>query len=212
MPVDPEIAGVLALLAAVDQPMHLMTPQQARKSFAALVVGGRRPEDVIQLKSVEDRTVPGAAGDLPARVYRPDELGPLPTVVLLHGGGWVIGDIETHDNTARQIARDARAVVVSVAYRLAPEAPFPASVEDAIAVTRWVAEHATELGGDHRVVVAGDSAGGNLAAVVAQQCRDAGGPELSAQFLIYPSTDVAGDYPSRVENGTGYFLESATME
>ena len=212
MPVDPEIAGVLSLLAAVDQPMHLMTPQQARESFAALVLGGRRPEDVIPVKSVEDTTVPGAAGDLPARVYRPDEAGPLPTAVLLHGGGWVIGDIETHDNTARQIARSARAVVVSVAYRLAPEAPFPAALEDAMAATTWVAEHAGELGGDDRVAVAGDSAGGNLAAVVAQQCRDTGGPELSAQFLIYPSTDVAGDYPSRVENGTGYFLESATME
>jgi acetyl esterase len=212
VPVDPEIADVLALLAAVDQPMHLMTPQQARDSFAALVVGGRRPEDVIPVKSVEDTTVPGAIGDLPARVYRPDGAGPLPTVVLLHGGGWVIGDIETHDNTARQIARDADAVVVSVGYRLAPEAPFPAAVEDAIAATRWVAEHVAELGGDDRVAVAGDSAGGNLAAVVAQTFRDAGGPPLAAQFLIYPATDVAGEYPSRTENGTGYFLETATME
>jgi acetyl esterase len=212
VPVDPEIAGVLALLAAVDQPMHRMTPQQARDAFAALVVGSRRPEDVIPVKSVEDSTVPGAVGDLPARIYRPDETGPLPTVLLLHGGGWVIGDIETHDNTARQIARDARAVVVAVGYRLAPESPFPAAVEDAIAATRWVAEHLAELGGGDRLAVAGDSAGGNLAAVVAQHCRDAGGPELSAQFLIYPSTDVAGDYPSRTENGSGYFLESATME
>jgi acetyl esterase len=212
VPVDPEIAGVLALLAAVDQPMHRMTPQQARDGFAALVVGGRRPEDVIPVKSVEDTTVPGAAGDLPARVYRPDEGGPLPTVVLLHGGGWVIGDLDTHDNTARQIARDARVVVVSVGYRLAPEAPFPAAVEDAIAATLWVAEHADELGGDERVAVAGDSAGGNLAAVVTQHFRDTDGPALAAQLLIYPATDVAGDYPSRTENGTGYFLETATME
>ena len=212
MPVDPEIGGVLALLAAVDAPMHLMTPQQARDSFAALVVGGRRPEDVIPVKSVEDTTVPGAAGDLRARIYRPDETGPLPTVVLLHGGGWVIGDLETHDNTARYIARDGRAVVVSVHYRLAREAPFHAAVEDAIAATRWVAEHVSELGGEDRLAVAGDSAGGNLAAVVAQHCRDTGGPELAAQFLIYPATDVAGDYPSRTENGTGYFLESTTME
>lgn len=208
MPLDPEIAGLLELLAAADQPMHEMTPQQARDSFVALVVGGRRPEHVIPVKSAENTTVPGAAGDLPARVYRPDETGPLPTVVLFHGGGWVIGDLETHDNTARAIARDARAVVVSVAYRLAPEAPFPAAVDDALAATRWAAGHLAELGGDDRLAVAGDSAGGNLAAVVAQQLRGS----LAAQLLIYPATDAAGEHPSRTENGSGYFLETATME
>ena len=207
MPVDPEIAGVLQLLAAAGQPMHEMTPQQARESFAALVVGGRRPEHVIPVKSAEDLTVPGAAGDLPARVYRPEAAGPLPTVVLFHGGGWVIGDLETHDNTARAICRDARAVVVSVAYRLAPEAPFPAAVEDALAATRWAAAHLDELGGTDALAVAGDSAGGNLAAVVAQEMRT----ELAAQLLIYPATDMVGDYPSRTENGTGYFLETPTM-
>ena len=147
MPVDPEIAGVLQLLAAVNQPMHEMTPQQARDSFAALVVGGRQPEHVVAVRSVEEITVPGGDGDLAARVYRPEESGPLPTVVLFHGGGWVIGDLETHDNMARAIARDSRAVVVSVDYRLAPEAPFPAAVEDALAATRWAAAHLDELGG-----------------------------------------------------------------
>jgi acetyl esterase len=208
VPVDPEIAGVLQLIAAAGQPMHEMTPQQARDAFSALVVGARRPQDVVPVKSVEDVTVSGAEGLLPARVYRPDASGPLPTVVLFHGGGWVIGDLETHDNTARAIARDSLAVVVSVAYRLAPEAPFPAAVDDALAATRWAADHLDELGGDDRLAVAGDSAGGNLAAVVAQELRDL----VSAQLLIYPSTDVAGDYPSRAENGTGYFLETATME
>ena len=171
MPVDPEIAGVLQLLAAVDQPMHEMTPQQARDSFAALVVGGRPPEHVVPVRSVEDITVPGGDGDLAARVYRPEESGPLPTVVLFHGGGWVIGDLETHDNMARALARDSRAVVVSVDYRLAPEAPFPAAVEDALAATRWAAAHLDDLGGSAVLAVAGDSAGGNLAAVVAQEMR-----------------------------------------
>ncbi len=208
MPVDPEIAGVLQLLAAVDQPMHEMTPQQARDSFAALVVGGRQPEHVVAVRSVEEITVPGGDGDLAARVYRPEESGPLPTVVLFHGGGWVIGDLETHDNMARAIARDSRAVVVSVDYRLAPEAPFPAAVEDALAATRWAAGHLDELGGSASLAVAGDSAGGNLAAVVAQEMRT----EIAAQLLIYPATDMLGEHPSRTENGTGYFLETATME
>ncbi|MEP7089511.1 MAG: alpha/beta hydrolase [Nocardioidaceae bacterium] len=208
LPVDPEIAGVLQLLALAETPMHEMTPQEARESFAALVVGGRTPEHVVPVRSVEDTSVTGADGDLPARIYRPELTGTLPTVVLFHGGGWVIGDLETHDNTARSIARDARAVVVSVAYRLAPEAPFPAAVEDALAATRWAKRHLAQLGGNDALAVAGDSAGGNLAAVVAQVMRT----ELAAQLLIYPATDMAGDYPSRTENGTGYFLETATME
>jgi acetyl esterase len=208
LPVDPEIAGLLELLAAGGQPMHQMSPQQARDYFVALTAGGRQPEHVVPVKSVEDVSVAGGAGDLQARVYRPDASGPLPTVVLFHGGGWVIGDLDTHDNMARVIARDAQAVVLSVAYRLAPEAPYPAAVDDALAATRWAQEHLDELGGDPRLAVAGDSAGGNLAAVVAQEMRG----ELAAQLLVYPSTDVVGDHPSRTENGTGYFLETPTME
>ena len=208
MPVDPEIAALLKMMADADAPpMHEMTPEQARASFRALTVDYRRPEDVVPVGSTEDATVPGAAGDLRARVYRPQESGPLPTVVLLHGGGWVIGDLDTHDNMARAIAKDCRAVVVSVAYRLAPEAPYPAAVDDALAATRWVAENLEELGGNEVLGVAGDSAGGNLAAVVAQELRD----RVAAQLLVYPATDVAGDYASRTENGTGYFLEMPTM-
>ncbi|MGN6128914.1 MAG: alpha/beta hydrolase, partial [Nocardioidaceae bacterium] len=147
-----------------------------------------------------------------ARVYRPGTEGALPTVVLFHGGGWVIGDLDTHDNMARSICRDCEAVVISVDYRLAPEAPFPAAVEDAVAATRWAAEHLAELGGSDVLAVAGDSAGGNLAAVVAQQLRDSSGPALAAQLLVYPATDVPGEYPSREENGEGYFLDVPTME
>jgi acetyl esterase len=137
---------------------------------------------------------------------------PRPTVVLFHGGGCVVGDLDTHDNMARTLCRDCEAVVVSVGYRLAPEAPFPAAVEGTVAATRWAATRLAELGGSDRLAVAGDSAGGNLAAVVAQQLRDTGGPALAAQLLIYPAVDVAGDYASRRENAEGYLLDRPTMQ
>jgi acetyl esterase len=210
VPVDPQIAELLTMLEAFPK-LHEGTPEQARSAFAQLTVGGRRPEHVVPVGAMEEVAVPGSAGDLRGRVYRPEEPGPAPTIVLLHGGGWVIGDLDTHDNMARSICRDCRAVVVSVDYRLAPEAPFPAAVEDAVAATQWAADHLEELGGDDRLAVAGDSAGGNLAAVVAQQARARGGPDIAGQLLIYPATDVTGDYPSRVENAEGFFLDLATM-
>lgn len=210
MPVDPHIAPLLEVLATVP-PMSAGTPEEARDAFRRLTVEGRPAEAVVPVHSVEELRIPGPEGDLPARVYRPDAEGPVPTVVLFHGGGWVIGDLDTHDNTARSICRDCQAVVVSVAYRLAPEAPFPAAVDDAVAATRWAGERLADLGGDHRLAVAGDSAGGNLAAVVAQQLRDSDGPALCAQLLVYPGTDVPGDYPSRTENAEGYFLDLDTM-
>ena len=210
MPVDPHIAPLLELLATVP-PMSEGSPEAAREAFRRLTVEGRRPEQVVQVGSVEDTTIPGPAGDLAARVYRPSAEGPLPTVMLFHGGGWVIGDLDTHDSMARSICRDCDAVVVSVDYRLAPEAPFPAAVDDALAATRWVADRLADFGGDARLAVAGDSAGGNLAAVVAQQLRDSGGPTLAAQLLVYPATDVSGDFASRTENAEGYFLDLPTM-
>jgi acetyl esterase len=128
--------------------------------------------------------------------------------VFFHGGGFVIGDLDTHDQACRRLCRDARTVVLSVDYRLAPEHPFPAGVEDALAAVRWAADHLDELGGSDRLGVGGDSAGGNLAAVVSQAM-----PELvTAQLLVYPAVDMAGDYPSRVENARGYFLDVEMME
>jgi acetyl esterase len=206
MPVDPQIAGLLELLAA-EPPMSAGTVAEARTAFRALTFDARQPEHVVPVASVEDRTIPGPAGDLPVRIYRPNGDGVVPTVVMFHGGGWVVGDLDTHDNTARALCRDCGAVVVSVDYRLAPEAPFPAAVEDALAATRWAAGNDSLGGGP--LAVAGDSAGGNLAAVVCQQLRS--GPAIAAQLLIYPGVDVAGDYPSREENGVGYFLDTATM-
>ncbi len=210
MPVDPHIAPLLELLETVP-PMSEGSPEAAREAFRQLTVAGRQAEQVVPVRSVEDLVVPGPGGDLSARVYRPEAEEPVPTVMLFHGGGWVIGDLDTHDNMARSICRDCSAVVVSLDYRLAPEAPFPAAVEDAVAATRWVGERLADFGGDQRLAVAGDSAGGNLSAVVAQQLRDSGGPALAAQLLVYPATDVSGDYASRTENAEGYFLDLPTM-
>ena len=211
MPLDPQLAVLLQLLAnAGTPPMSAQTPDQARQGFRTLTVDLRDPAAVPEVATVEDVSVPGAEADLAARVYRPAADRPLPTVVLFHGGGFVIGDLDTHDITARTIANDCAAVVVSVDYRLAPEHPWPAGVDDAIAATRWAAAHLADLGGDDRLAVAGDSAGGNLAAVVAQTFRDEGLP-LAGQLLFYPVTDMGGEYPSHVENAEGYFLDLDTM-
>lgn len=211
MPVDSHLAALLELVHAPGAPsMADGTPEEARASFRMLAVDLRDPAAVPEVAAVEDTVVAGAAGDLPARVYRPAAQGPLPTVVLLHGGGFVIGDLDTHDVTARELANGCSAVVVSVDYRLAPEHPFPAGPDDALAATRWVADHLAGLGGSDVLAVAGDSAGGNLSAVVAQAFRDEGRP-LAGQLLIYPVTDFVGDYPSHLENAEGYFLELATM-
>jgi len=212
VPVDPHIAAVLTMLEEGGMPpMYEGTPEAGRAQYLALTHGARTPEQLAPVDSTEDLTVPGAHGDLKARIYRPEGEGPFPTVAFFHGGGWVIGDLDTHDNMARHVCRGSRSVVVAIDYRLAPEHPFPAAAEDAVATARWVAQHLDELGGDSRFAVAGDSAGGNLAAVVAQQMK-ADGIALAGQFLIYPAVDAAGDYPSRVENARGYFLEQPTMD
>jgi acetyl esterase len=146
--------------------------------------------------------VPGPAGEIPVRIYTPEGGTLLPILVYFHGGGWVIGSLETHDGLCRMLANRAGCVVVSVDYRLAPEHPYPAAAEDAYAATRWVAEHAAALGGDPaRIAVGGDSAGGNLTAVVALMARDRGGPRLVHQLLVYPVTDAPGDNASYRANG-----------
>jgi acetyl esterase len=213
MPLDPHLAGVLRMLAeAGRKPTYKGTPQEARAGYFALTVGTRKPAEVVPVGSVEDAVVDGAAGPLEARIYRPEGAGPHPTVCYFHGGGFVIGSLETHDNTCRELCRGANVVVVSVDYRLAPEHPFPAGIEDAVAATRWALAHARELGGDDTVGIAGDSAGGNFSAVVAQQLRDSR-PRLAGQFLIYPAVDHPGaGHPSTEANARGYLLELETMK
>jgi len=209
MPLDPNIAGLLQFMRASGYPpLAEGTVQQARTGLRTLMVDFRDASRLPQVASVEDAAI---AGGIPARIYRPAGDGPRPTVVYFHGGGFVIGDLDTHDGVCRLLARDVEAVVVSVDYRLAPEHRFPAAVEDAWAATQWVVEQVDEFGGDRaRVAVGGDSAGGNLAAVTAQLAH-ADGLDLAAQLLVYPVVDLLGDYGSRTENAEGYFLTLADM-
>ena len=212
MPLDPHLAGMLQMMASAGaKPIHESTPAEARAGFLMLTAGSRTPEQIVPVASVQDTTVPGAAGPLKARIYRPEGAGPFPTVAFFHGGGYVIGDLDTHDNTCRDICRGAQAVVVSVDYRLAPEHPFPAGIDDAVAATQWVIAHAGELGGNATVAVAGDSAGGNFSAVVAQQLRDAGIP-LAAQFLIYPAVDHADAALASGVNSGGALMGASIHE
>jgi acetyl esterase len=210
MPVKPEVQPILAMIEAAEVPLTEQTPETVRQGFAALAAFFVRDE----VASVSDRTIPGPGGDIPVRVYVPAGTAggeALPVVVWFHGGGWVIGDIETADATVRTLANACDAVVVSVDYRLAPEHPFPAGLEDALAAVRWVADNAAELGADpSRLAVGGDSAGGNLSAVVCQQLRDTG-PQIGFQLLVYPVTDLHLDSPSVDENAEGYFLTKETM-
>jgi acetyl esterase len=216
-PLDPVIAQIIPLLPLRDP--ETMTPQSARDQLRALAAA-RAAIPPPEVTSASDMEVKGAAGPLAARVYRvSDETSP--TVVFFHGGGWVAGDLETHDRQARLLAIETGAAVVSVDYRRPPETRFPGAFEDAFAAVGDVITRIAEFGGDRaRVGVAGDSAGGNLAATVAIACRDAG-IKLAAQLLVYPITDVAGNYadakenarfPSRAENAEGYFLSRAVME
>lgn len=195
---------MLDLIAAAGYPpMHEGSPADARRAMRAMTVDLVTDETRIPVAEVGDVD----AGGVPARLYRPEGEGPRPTLVWIHGGGWVVGDLDTSDQTCRRFCREGDLVVLSVDYRLAPEAPWPAAVDDSLSAVRWAVEHHAELGGSDLVAVGGDSAGGNLSAVVAQELRG----RVAAQVLVYPSTDLAGDYPSRAENAEGYFLDLATM-
>jgi acetyl esterase len=163
---------------------------------------------------VENLTIPGPGGDVPVRVYASEQGGLRPALIYFHGGGFSFGNLDTHDAVCRSLAKESGAVVIAVDYRLSPEHKFPAAVEDAHAATVWVAANAKSLGIDaRRISVSGDSAGGNLATVIARRCRDAGGPALASQVLIYPVTDMSSfDTDSHRELSEGYFLTRAAME
>jgi acetyl esterase/lipase len=212
MPLDPQVQGLLEAMAAQGMPPFAqMTVPQAREIAHAFIDLEGDTEDVAETRT-ETVPVPGAA--ISVRIYRPDAPGPLPLIVYFHGGGWVIGNCEIADKPCRALANAARAVVASVEYRLAPEHPFPTATEDCYAATRWLAERAEELGADARdLTVCGDSAGGNLAAVVALMARDRGDVAITRQVLLYPVTSPAEGSPfaSYIENADGYLLTAADM-
>ena len=212
MAIDPNIKLLLEQLNEGDTPpISSMTPVEARPMLRGIAALDGPSQEV---GAVADRTVPGPAGAIPVRIYRPqsDDGSALPVLVWYHGGGFVLGDLETADPTARKLANRSGAVVVSVDYRLAPEDPFPAGVDDSWAVLEWVATHGDELAANSsRLAVGGDSAGGNLAAVMAQRAAGRGAPALRAQLLVYPVTDLRMTHPSIIENGEGYLLTRESM-
>jgi acetyl esterase len=209
VPLDPQAKAVLDAMPPMPDfdaiPLELLR--------AGMAQGALAPGEPERVASVLNRTLPGPAGEIPVRIYKPDARGPLPVLVYFHGGGFVLCNLDTHDNICRSLANQAGCAVVSVDYRLAPEHRYPAAAEDCYAVTRWVAQNGRDLGVDpSRIAVGGDSAGGNLGAVVAQMARDRRGPSLRFQLLIYPVTDASFDTPSYRENAEGYFLTANMMK
>ena len=211
MPLDPQLAAILALTNNAP-PLSAGTIQSARTGFRFMTVDLRDPATKDAVRSVEDTTYPAAEGDRPARVFRPDVDGPVATILFAHGGAFIMGDIDTHDDHGRLLCKETGSVVVSIDYRLAPEFPFPAGHDDAAAALRHVFATVDALGGDpNRIAVAGDSAGANLVASAAIMARDEGLP-LAAQLLFYPPTDFVDEHPSRQEMAEGYFLTQADMD
>jgi acetyl esterase len=184
---DPQVKAVIDQMAAAGV-LHPSTVEEVRKAYLFYATLSGKPERVFR---VEDRKIPGLAGEISIRVYTPNASSRLPILVFFHGGGFVAGSLDTVDSPLRSVTNRCGCIVISVAYRLAPENPYPAAPDDAFAATKWVAEHAIELSGDaDRIAVGGDGAGGNLAAVVALMARDRGGPRLIYQVLIYPDVDA----------------------
>jgi acetyl esterase len=211
MPLDAQTAAFLKQAAdAGAPPLGSLPVAETRELLKGLFIP---PEPREPVKKIEDRIIDANSTKLSIRIYTPEAPGPLPILIFYHGGGWVIGDLETHDVPCRALANGAGCVVVSVDYRLAPEHKFPIPPEDCYGATVWIAGHAGELGGDaKRIAVGGDSAGGNLAAAVAQMARDRGGPALAFQLLIYPVTAYEANTPSSKANAEGYLLTKDAME
>ncbi len=215
MAVDSDLQNVLDMIKEANRPPYRDIPvAEARAGYQAMVQLLDPEEEAIH--RTEGRTIPGPAGEIPLRVYWPRALAPgesLGVFIFLHGGGFVIGDLDTHDPLCRRLCNRGDCIVVSVDYRLAPEHPFPASGEDCVAAMQWCARNAAELGGDsRRLAIGGDSAGGNLSAVCALHARDNGGPDLNLQLLIYPAVAPRMDSASHTAFGEGYLLTRENME
>lgn len=207
---DPHVEEYLLGLSEQGvPPLYRLSTAEARRTYEELGTVDEPPEPV---GDVAERTIPGPAGELPLRTYRPEGEGSWPVVAFFHGGGWMLGGLDTHDALCRALANAADCLVAAVDYRRAPEHRFPAALEDCYAATRWLAEQPDAVGGDGRLAVFGDSAGGTLAAGVGLLARDRGDPAIDYQVLAYPATDHAFDTASYEENAQGYFLTRADME
>ena len=209
MPVHPQIAKALEALAKAElPPLETMTPEDARTQMEAM--SKARGGAPLPIQKTEDRTIPGPAGDIPIRIYWPFGDAPKGAVLYMHGGGHVIGSLDTHDRVARNLTAYSGALFVSVDYRMGPENRFPAAVDDSWAALEWLAKAAPEFGIDPaNLAVAGDSAGANLAAVIAIMARDAGAPQLKFQALVYPVADYTLSSDSYRRYGTGYGILTA---
>lgn len=210
MALDLQAKAFLDYLKALGaQPIHTLSPEKNRKGIRYIAQKTNLPlQDVAK---IEERLISVHDGEIKLRIYTPEGKGPFPILVFFHGGGWVVGDLDVVDPPLRALTNSAKVIVVSVDYRLAPEYKFPTPVNDCYLATKWVAENASLLGGDAgRVGVGGESAGGNLAAVVSLMAREKGWPSLSFQVLLYPVTDLSREYPSH-SKFDGYFLTQEDM-
>ena len=209
MPLAPEYEAMFAQLA--EQPpgpaLWEMSPAEGREFYRAM----RPVNPELAVNDTRDTTVPGTLGEIPVRIYTPQADGPHGVLVYFHGGGWVIGDVDTCDSVCQEICTLANLIVVSVDYRMAPEDVYPAAVTDSYDVVAWVASSTAELASNGKIGVAGESAGGNLSAVVAQKARDENGPTIDFQCLLYPVTDIDMTRQSYADNGSGYILETEAM-
>src|SRR5471032_3314126 len=215
MALDPESQKIIEAMVAANRPAwHTLSPEAAREAYLSVrpAAQGPRPDGV----SVANRTIPGPGGPLPIRIYRPDKAATdakLPALVYAHGGGWVFGNLDSHDVLCATLAIDAGIAVCAVDYRLAPETRFPGAFDDVVAALKWVAANGASVGIDAtRLAVGGDSAGGNLAAAVSIWARDNGGPKLLMQLLAYPVTDAVARAESYRRYNDGYGLNAETME
>ena len=209
MPLDPQAQKVMDAIAALGlPPNHMVSPQEARANMLA------RPRAAgPEVAKVVNQTIPNGDYQVPVRIYTPEGPGPFPILCWYHGGGWVIGNLETADASARHLAMQSECVVVSVDYRLAPEYKFPVPFDDCYAATEWASQNAAAINGDpDRIAVGGDSAGGNLAAAIALAARDRGGPRLVFQLMVYPVTAMDYQTGSYSSNADGYLLTRDAMK
>ena len=209
MPLDPQARAFMDQMEALGlPPNNTVSPVEARNNSKSRP---RAPGP--EVAKLEDRSIPGVGPDIPVRIYTPRGNGPFPVLSWFHGGGWVVGDLDTADGTARHLAVESGCVVVSVDYRLAPEAKFPAAADDCYSATQWIAQNAAGINVDPtRIAVGGDSAGGNLAAAVSLMARDRGGPIIVFQLLVYPVTAWDFGTDSYRENSNGYPLTTDAMK